>query len=103
MRNADEAFTLGELGQHIRGDGLLHSPSDVVERYFICEAHIFPKEEMRDLNIEILRRVLDKCSRETAIGIRVGDAPAVNEDNKHEYSFVGWRRSYDFCSAKISR
>jgi len=102
MRDTGKPFAFGELRHHLRGNGMLHSASDIIDLHLVGEAHVFTEVEMGDLKIEFRRRILDECGRQTTIGIRVNNTPAMNKDKKHGEPILWFDISRVLYGAAIS-
>ena len=99
MRNTCEALAVGKLRQDLPGKGVLHAAGNIIDPHLVGEAHVLTEIEVFDLQIERGIGILDERSGQSAIGVCIGDTPAMNEDEQHaEYSPGGekWRDRCDF-------
>ena len=83
VRDADKALPVGEPRFNLVTTGLCKRARQVRQANLIVKADVPTKQHVTNLKIDALRpRLVPQARRQAAIGLRVGDTPAVHESQQ---------------------
>jgi hypothetical protein len=80
MRNARKAVAVRQFTAQLVDDRGIKRPCDVGHTDFVVKADIAAEKDMPNTKLEVARcRLVAQARRQATVGVRIRDAPAMNE------------------------